>query len=655
MTRFNTAIVCMLLITLATLANAAPPRTITYQGYLKDTGSGAPITASAKPMGFALYSTTGGTIPLWSESQAVKVDKGIYNVELGTTNPITLPFDTRYYLGITVTPDTVEMTPRQPLTTAPYAFRAGCIPGDMLNCYTGPAGTLAVGLCKSGIRTCSSDGSSFGPCTGEIIPSQEVCYNLVDEDCDGNIDNGCTPRFCEPGTSVACYSGPIGTQNIGACHAGTMTCSGDGSAYGPCVGEQGPSVELCDGMDNDCDGIVDNGISYPPVTNGQFVCNNGAASLVCNTGFGSCLSSGACDTLITNDSQNCGGCGNVCPAVANGTPGCNNSSCTIAACNTGFGNCDGNMSNGCEVNLMSTAAHCGACGTTCGVNESCQNGACIKPIGSVCITNSQCSSGFCVDGVCCNTSCNGTCQACSSAKTGGVSGTCSNLPNGTDPDNECADQGAASCGTSGYCSGSGSCSYYSAGAPSGAASCSVGIYTPPSTCSGSGSVITGSSVSCSPYTCANSSACRTTCTVTNDCANGFVCSSGVCQASPPNGTTCNDGNPCTVNDVYQSGICAGVPVTCDDGIACTTDSCNPATGGCVNTPVDAACSDGNLCNGSEQCSAVAGCLTGTPVNCDDGNSCTSDVCDAQNGCLNSILPDATPCGTGLTCQAGSCI
>lgn len=99
------------------VAFAAPPKTISYQGYLKDSG-GVPVTATAKPMGFALYSSQNGSTPLWSESQAVKVDKGIYSVALGATTPITLPFDTQYYLGVTVPPDP-EMTPRQALTNAP--------------------------------------------------------------------------------------------------------------------------------------------------------------------------------------------------------------------------------------------------------------------------------------------------------------------------------------------------------------------------------------------------------------------------------------------------------------------------------------------------------------------------------------------------------
>jgi hypothetical protein len=355
----------VLLLCCAAVAFAAPPKTINYQGYLTD-NAGGPVTAPAKTMGFALYSTTSGKTPLWNETQNVKVNKGIYNVLLGSTAPIRLPFDTQYYLGITV-PSDLEMTPRQALTNTPYAFRAGCSPGDMLNCYTGPAGTLNVGVCISGIRTCKEDGSSFGPCTGEVIPSQEVCYNLFDEDCDGKIDNGCTPHFCEPGTTAACYYGPPGTQGVGNCHAGTTACNEEGSAYGSCEGAVYPSQEVCDSQDNDCDGATDNNLNYSSVANGSFACISGATVLLCNTGYGNCVTSGACDTYTANNAQHCGVCGNVCAA---GTV-CSSSVCSVS-CQSGQTNCSGTC-----VNLQSDRSHCGSCTAVCPAGEVCSGGACV--------------------------------------------------------------------------------------------------------------------------------------------------------------------------------------------------------------------------------------------------------------------------------------
>jgi hypothetical protein len=74
-------------------------------------------------------------------------------------------------------------------------------------------------------------------------------------------------------------------------------------------------------------------------------------------------------------------------------------------------------------------------------------GACEAANGTACTLASQCQSAFCVDGYCCNSACSTTCVACSNAKSGGANGTCTNIPNNSDPDNECA----AACNGSGAC------------------------------------------------------------------------------------------------------------------------------------------------------------------------------------------------------------
>ncbi|EYF01849.1 RCC1 domain-containing protein [Chondromyces apiculatus] len=43
------------------------------------------------------------------------------------------------------------------------------------DCYTGPAGTEDVGICRSGQQTCNADGSGYGPCLGEVLPGSETC------------------------------------------------------------------------------------------------------------------------------------------------------------------------------------------------------------------------------------------------------------------------------------------------------------------------------------------------------------------------------------------------------------------------------------------------------------------------------------------------
>ena len=102
-------------------AHAAIPEKINYQGYLTDP-QGEPIDETT-PITFSIYPTTTDETPLWTETQSVTVTDGIFSVNLGDVTTLTLPFDTTYYLGITIGSDS-EMIPRQPLTSVAYAFRA---------------------------------------------------------------------------------------------------------------------------------------------------------------------------------------------------------------------------------------------------------------------------------------------------------------------------------------------------------------------------------------------------------------------------------------------------------------------------------------------------------------------------------------------------
>ena len=61
----------------------------------------------------------------------------------------------------------------------------GCTPGAKEACYSGPKDTADVGICKAGTHTCKEDGSGFGACDGEVVPTDEDCITPEDEDCDG--------------------------------------------------------------------------------------------------------------------------------------------------------------------------------------------------------------------------------------------------------------------------------------------------------------------------------------------------------------------------------------------------------------------------------------------------------------------------------------
>jgi len=137
------------------------------------------------------------------------------------------------------------------------------------------------------------------------------------------------------------------------------------------------------------------------------------------------------------------------------------------------------------------------------------------------------------------------------------------------------------------------------------------------------------------------------------CDDGNACTSDSCV--PLAGCTylpidgpCEDGNPCTTGDVCTGAKC--VPgngwKSCDDGNLCTSDSCNPAAG-CQHTANTLPCEDGNKCTLPDKC-ADGKCVPGVKEpNCDDDNACTVDSCDPLLGCLNQ--PSDLPCDDGSVC------
>ena len=128
-----------------------------------------------------------------------------------------------------------------------------CTPGQSNPCYTGPAGTENVGICKGGTATCAPDGLSYGPCMGQVLPQAETC-NALDDDCDSFADDG-AGCVCAPNSTQACYTGPMGTAGVGLCKMGVETCAPNGSGFGPCTGQVLPTPENCaTAGDDDCNG-----------------------------------------------------------------------------------------------------------------------------------------------------------------------------------------------------------------------------------------------------------------------------------------------------------------------------------------------------------------------------------------------------------------
>ena len=144
-----------------------------------------------------------------------------------------------------------------------------------------------------------------------------------------------------------------------------------------------------------------------------------------------------------------------------------------------------------------------------------------------------------------------------------------------------------------------------------------------------------------------------------DCNDQNACTADSCDAvtgcrhAPVSqGTSCDDATVCNGHETCDgSGACqAGAPLNCDDGNPCTAEACDPALG-CVQTPVAAGttCGDGTLCTGPQSCDGAGTCVTGAPLDCDDGNPCTADSCDPSTGCQHTPLPYSTSCGSTDFC------
>jgi len=146
----------------------------------------------------------------------------------------------------------------------------------------------------------------------------------------------------------------------------------------------------------------------------------------------------------------------------------------------------------------------------------------------------------------------------------------------------------------------------------------------------------------------------TSCEVTNEhgaCSGKRVCTDtglSACDATAPQAETCNGADDNCDGDIDEG--------TCDDGNACTTDACN-GEDGCAHTPVEGECLDGDSCTIGDHCEA--GACVGTIIDCDDDDPCTDDACDALGGCVfspnTSPCDDGDPCTLADQCGDGGCI
>jgi len=211
-------------------------------------------------------------------------------------------------------------------------------------------------LCAEGTNRCMAGGVLV--CDDATGSNVEVC-NGVDDTCNGAIDEGCD---CSLGATRACYGGSSGTSGVGACVTGSQTCvagsGGVGSTWGTCSGWVGPVAETCNGRDDNCNGVVDDGNP-----GGGAACD-GADSDLCAEGTRTC-SGGAlvCSDTTSSTVETCNGIDDDCSGIADdGNPG-------------GGGPCDGSDGDYCAEGTLSCTGGTLFCSDVTGTSVETCNGS----------------------------------------------------------------------------------------------------------------------------------------------------------------------------------------------------------------------------------------------------------------------------------------
>jgi len=471
----------------------------------------------------------------------------------------------------------------------------GDVPDDANDCTTD--------ACVAGAPTFSakSVGAPCGP-SGQCNGMSQCVGCVSAQDCGTN--SACVAHTCNSGTCEVVYTPPAtplpaNQQTAGDCQQ--LQCNGTGAVLSVSASLD---VPIDDG--NACTGetCVSGAPQHPPeplnTSCPQGVCNGAGSCGACNNAS-QCPNQGSVCQTATCANQTCG-----LDPLPNGTQAPASSQtagdCAVLVCD-GMGATMANPSpsDTPDDNNDCTQDQCAGsmpdhqpspAGTSCGVGGACDGaGMCNeagKADGATCVLGSECASSHCTDGVCCDTSCSGTCEVCGGIAATAPAGQCGPVASGEDPDVECS--------ASQTCNGSGGCGFSCGQAPQAPGG------TCPATCTGGciGDVCQidcNGAQSCKDATvaCPEGWACEVQCGSTESCNNLVV--------DCPLRYTCN---------VLCSGDCQGLDLQCDTG------TCDLFCGG------GASCLGAGITCGGNACQAT--CQGGVKPSVSCGSACTCSPC-----------------------------
>lgn len=485
------------------------------------------------------------------------------------------------------------------------------------------ARALTVVCATAALCACSSGGGS-GVDSGPEQPGFDAGGPIT-----GQVGAPCTRNAdCN---SLLCLASGVCTRactSQASCPS-AWNCDAVPNAGTLCVCEKSAdTTELCDGRDNDCDGVVDEGATCG---NG-LVCQGGACSCpperTCGSDAGVCIE-------LQSDPNNCGACGTRCGA---------NQACQSGACATNCVSPPTNCGGAC-VDTQTDSANCGACGNACTGGKRCTNGTC------GCAAPSRDCGGACVDVQSSGTNCGACGTVCGGGRTC-VNGACACAGGTTLCGQACVDlqTNNATCGSCGNACGAGS-------------SCSGGTCT--ASC-GAGQTRCNGACTSTMTDRNNCGACGTACAANQTCSAGACVSPTVNPgATCVNDSDCGSGGRCrAASSGFPGGYCYynatafACPTTCPTGSACSLTAMSPML--VANLGLSYACF--KSCTANNQCRAGYVCNTSTPgkgVCMPDCNApasssvCRPDGCGALNGWCQTTCSSASQCSATSSCDAAN--